>query len=333
MEKEYFVNGKAHYFQVSEKRQKVWDCELGIIQELERICKKYNLTYFLDAGSLLGAVRHKGFIPWDDDIDLLMPRKDYDKLIEVAGEEIKYPYFLQHITTDPKYPGLHVKIRDSRTTAIIKSWLFTDVNQGIFIDIFPLEGLPNDKNEADVLYRKASVMGRAIKSFYNFDKILSLNPRIIMMLLKRRRIAKSLITDSDDYVRQYLEFEQMFKDIDYDACNFVGPLSFNFANERVFKFPRECFSEAVYVDFENIKLPVPKDYDPVLKAYFGDDYMTPKLFPSEHGSAYYDTEKSYTHYLPLLRREYSLFNRVFRAIKSLFTKDSLSALEKELYRL
>ena len=154
MDKEYIVDVKKLFYKVSPKREKVWKIELDILMELDRICRKYDLRYFLDSGTLLGAVRHKGFIPWDDDIDLTMPRKDYDRLIEIASQELKSPYYLQHITTDPKYPGLHVKIRNTDTTAIIKSWLFTDVNQGIFIDIFPLEGLPNDPEKADELYKK-----------------------------------------------------------------------------------------------------------------------------------------------------------------------------------
>lgn len=333
MEKEYEIKGKKLIYKVSEKRESIWKVELDLVKELDRICKKYDLQYFLDAGSLLGAVRHKGFIPWDDDIDLLMPRKDYDKLISVAQSEIRNPYYFQHISTDPKYPGLHVKIRNSQTTAIIKSWLFTDVNQGIFIDIFPLEALPKDELEAENLYNKASVLGRAIKSYYNFDKILSLNPRIIFMLLKRRKLAKSLIKDQSDYVNKYTEYEELFKKNDYDACEKVGPLSFNFASERKIVFSKKCFEKAVWVPFENIKLPIPIGYDEVLKTYFGNDYMTPLIVPSEHGETYFDAKESYTHYLPLLRKQYALVYRVFRAVKSWFTKDNLSSLEKKLFKL
>lgn len=333
MEKEYEIKGERFIYEVSEKRETIWNIELDLVKEVDRICKKYDLQFFLDAGTLLGAVRHKGFIPWDDDIDLLMPRKDYDRLIEIASKELKFPYYLQHITADPKYPGLHVKIRNSQTTAIIKSWLFTDVNQGIFIDIFPLEGLPNEPEKADELYKKSSVLGRAIKSYYNFDKILSLNPKIILMLLKRRKLAKTLIKDPHDYVKKYSEFENLFKEIDFDSCNMVGPLSFNFASERMFIFPKACFDKTLYVPFEDTFLPIPYGYDEVLKTYFGEDYMTPHMVSAEHGQTYYDPERSYTYYLPLLRKQYSLLNRIFRAIKSLYTHDSLTPLEKELYKL
>ena len=94
MNKEYIVRGEKFSYKVSPKREKVWKIELDILMELDRICRKFGLRYFLDSGTLLGAVRHKGFIPWDDDIDLLMPRKDYDKLIEIASQELSFPYYL-----------------------------------------------------------------------------------------------------------------------------------------------------------------------------------------------------------------------------------------------
>lgn len=309
------------------------ETEIQIMKALDRFCREKGIEYSLGAGSMIGAVRHGGFIPWDDDIDLTMPRKDYDRLIEIASQELKSPYYLQHITTDPKYLGLHVKIRNTDTTAIIKSWLFTDVNQGIFIDIFPLEGLPNDPEKADELYKKSSVLGRAVKSYYNFDKILSLNPKIILMLLKRRKLAKSLIKDPHDYVKKYSEFENLFKEIDFDSCQKVGLLSFGFAYEQKFIFSKSCFDRTLYVPFEDKTLPIPCGYDEILKTYYGDDYITPRIVPTAHGQTYYDPERSYTYYLPVLRKQYSLLNRIFRAIKSLYTHDSLTPLEKELYKL
>lgn len=319
--------------EISSKRRQVWDCELEIVMLFDSVCKKYNLKYFLEAGTLLGAVRHHGFIPWDDDIDISMPRNDYDKLLEIGPKEFKNPYFFQYISTEPKYPGLHVKIRDSRTTAIIKSWLFTNVNQGIFIDVFPLEGVPNNKKVQQDLQNKATVMGRAIKSYYNFDKILSLNPKIILMLLKRRRLAKSLIRSSDEYIYKYEQYQKMFKDIDYESCDKVGLLSFGYGSGQLFLYDKKDYSEQLYVDFDKIKLPIPIGYDHVLKTYFGQDYMVPKLLPSDHGDVYFDTERSYTYYLPILRKEYSFIRRLFRALKSCFTHDDLTKLEKELYKM
>ena len=82
-------------YTVSENMKKLWLVELDILNKLIQVCNKYGITYFADAGTLLGAVRHKGFIPWDDDIDIILPRKDYDKLLSVAKEEFQYPYYVE----------------------------------------------------------------------------------------------------------------------------------------------------------------------------------------------------------------------------------------------
>ena len=81
--KEEVING----FIVSEKRKAIWNVELGLLKKLDEVCKKHSLRYWIECGTLLGAIRHQGFIPWDDDIDVVMPRKDYDKLYEISKEE------------------------------------------------------------------------------------------------------------------------------------------------------------------------------------------------------------------------------------------------------
>ena len=320
-------------FEVSKKRKKIWNIELDLLFKLDEVCKKYNLKYWLDGGSLLGAIRHKGFIPWDDDVDLVMFRDDYDKLVEVSKVEFSEPYYFQIINNDPKYAGIHAKIRNSNTTAIFKSWLFTDINQGIFIDIFPLDAVPNNENERKELFDNATKLGKAVKSYYTYDHILSLNPRIIKMLLQRRKIAKSLIKDESDYVSKFNEFENLFRKYSINDNSLLGSLALGLCDNKEYIFSKSDFSDTLYVDFCGYKLPIPIGYKNILERYFGPDYMTPKVYPGDHGYVYYDTEKSYLEYLVPLRKDYSLFSRIKRAIFAKFGGSPLSELERELYKL
>lgn len=121
---------------------------LDILIEVDRVCNKNNIKYFLIDGTLLGAVRHKGFIPWDDDVDIAMMREDYNKFIEVAPLELRKDYFLQTIDTDPNYNRFHIplKVRDNRSKLVeVDESENEDFNQGIYIDIFAFDTLP--KNE------------------------------------------------------------------------------------------------------------------------------------------------------------------------------------------
>lgn len=112
---------------------------LRIMDEIHRVCEKYNLHYYLVAGSLLGAVRHNGFIPWDDDLDIGMPRSDFNRFIKIASSELKNPYKLEWITTDQSYYRLFPKVVNSNTAFYEQRACGTTSKIGIFVDIFPLD--------------------------------------------------------------------------------------------------------------------------------------------------------------------------------------------------
>ena len=125
-------------FFVSIERKKLWTVLLDLLIELDEVCTRNNLRYFILGGTLLGAVRHKGFIPWDDDIDVCMPREEYEKLLKLQNE-FKHPYFLQTPYTDPNFFWSSTKLRNSNTTQIVDMFKYQGFNQGICITIFPLD--------------------------------------------------------------------------------------------------------------------------------------------------------------------------------------------------
>lgn len=142
---------------VSAKTKELWAVQLDILNEFDRVCKKYKLKYILDFGTLLGAIRHKGYIPWDDDVDVSMLREDYDKLMEIGPSEFKYPYFLQNQCTEKKFDGATTKLRRSDTTCLLTQNIkyHASYNQGIYIDIFVYDRMPYDKRIQESLHRES----------------------------------------------------------------------------------------------------------------------------------------------------------------------------------
>jgi lipopolysaccharide cholinephosphotransferase len=269
----------------------VWSCELDLLKELLSVCAKYNLRCWIHAGTLLGAVRHKGFIPWDDDIDVVMFRDDYDILIHQAAKDFQAPYFLQTAYSDKNYIRSHAQLRNSNTTAILKRDIDQQFNQGIFIDIFVLDGVSKDtkiirKQEKKILFYKRLLANIFYGKIENIKHIIS------------RLLPKLIFTINRNYIKIFKKFENELRKIQIDSVDYVSKIGYYGIKNCLDK---HWYDNTIYLDFENIKLPAPADYHNVLCVLYGNDYMTPIHSPSDHGDVIFDTNRSFTIVLKELR--------------------------------
>lgn len=256
---------------VTREMKKVWACEMDLLEHLLSVCQKYDLKCWADSGTLIGAVRHKGFIPWDDDIDMVMLRDDYDKLVSISEKEFTHPYFFQTIYSDKHYGNRHAQIRNSETAAIGNPK--ARFNQGIFIDIFVFDGV------SDV----PRLLGKQLKKVKRYKFQLKFVSRILdyfpEFLYDKCRWDKLL----------FHKYEEVLRSTRIEDTELMAHLSLNF---KVRIKNRSFYDWTEYLDFENMKIPVPGDYDKILRIDFGD-YMTPLKQPTLHGSLAFDTKRSY----------------------------------------
>ena len=287
-------------YTVSREMKAVWAVELDLLAEFDRVCKKYGITYFASGGTMLGAVRHKGFIPWDDDIDLMMFRSEYDKLCEVATKEFEKPYFFQTEYTDHGSLRGHAQLRNSMTTGILKSelpWRYP-FNQGIFMDIFPLDNVIPDQGlfekQAKEALRFRKRYQRLAKLSVRYFDLPGNGPKAVL-----KRFAHSLCApwiERKDLCRNaYRQFEATCQRYNHQDTEMISTLSFQFRNQQHFKY-RSDYTEIIEVPFEFTMIPIGKEFDHALKTRYGN-YMEFEVGTSIHSGVVLDAEKPYTEYL------------------------------------
>ena len=303
----HVINEKTEYA-VPELMKKVWQVELDLLQQLINVCQEHNLRMWVDFGTLLGAVRHKGFIPWDDDIDVCMPREDYDKLIEIGNKAFSEPYFLQSAYSDIDYYRGHAQLRNSQTTGIRPSDSYQPFNQGIFIDIFVLDGVPENHAESQELSRWVRKKLRYLKS-KNCAILASGRLGLVFRKMKCR-----CEVSRRGWAMMFKEIEDRLRMHPFDKSKKVAEISFCGLD---FVMDRDIFDETIWLDFEDMKVPAPKDYDRLLRLLFDDNYMTPMMTGTSHGEVIFDTEKSYKETMPQVRAAYrrSALKRLWEKIK------------------
>lgn len=281
---------------VTSEMKKVWAVMLDLLVEFDRVCQKHQLKYLASWGTMLGAVRHQGFIPWDDDLDVQMFREDYDKLLEIAPQEFKSPYFFQSKYTDPGMGYLCCKLRNSETTALSpeEKYSVTDYNKGIFIDVFPVDRIPDDEEERKALFssikqKRLSVIreGRKIGVFSESKKFLQRSIKRIMYQLLSRRRRKHL----PDFLREYTELNELCKQYNATPTEQVAMLMFYPPESNIMSY--DDYRESVLMDFEFLKIPVAKGYVHALKTLYGDYH---KFYIKEKHTDFFDTDRSYREY-------------------------------------
>ncbi len=273
---------------VSEEMKKVWAVELDLMEKFLEVCKKNGLTCYAEAGTLLGAVRHKGFIPWDDDVDLVMFREDYDKMVKIADQEFEAPYFFQTVYSDKDYLRGHAQLRNSDTTAILQDELGKGYrfNQGIFIDIFILDGVTDKNFLFKMQKRKTRFLRKIIACIIPNPDNLEWRGKWI------RRLASLLKLDKRKMCEK---LDRCYRKQSAASCEDTALLSYMFKKEKNAR-NKHIYDKIIWLDFENLKIPAPARYDEILRIQYGD-YMKPLRAGSNHGSVLFDAEKPYTAYL------------------------------------
>lgn len=251
--------------------KEVQRAEADILEAASAYFDKNKLEYFLDSGTLLGAVRHKGFIPWDDDIDLAMPRPSYQRLIEIAKKNhvISFrgkKYIIEsYETTGSKYP--FIKITDS--TIKIKSKSLLDKN--LWIDLFPIDGAPENNREHSRLFQK----GRKYKNFYHIKYT-----RISGILREKRSLPNRLAKIALKIPLRFVptnsirkKVDNLFRGYDYNGSYYC--YSGWFCGSLELRYRKQLYEKKVMLDFEGAKYPAPAGYDEYLGTTYGNYMVIP----------------------------------------------------------
>lgn len=274
--------------------EKVHKIDLMLLDEFIRVCDKNNLQWFADSGTLLGAIRKGEMIPWDDDIDVIMPRNDYNKLLSIADSEFKAPFFFQSPLSDKYWsPVCKLRYNDS---AFFSSDKYSNneydnaCNKGIFIDIFVYDNVPED----DDIFETEQSFIRFMMCFSSVRKygLKSFNPSYD---------AKEVFKFMNDSISKISS--------QHEDARYVANMYFNYQRKyRDFKISKSAYDSFKEISFKGLKhkLRIPAGYEEILTLWYGNDWRVEKHINSTHGvgAAFYDTENSYKKYENLPFEDY-----------------------------
>lgn len=262
--------------------------EFEILKEFVAICDKLDLKYYLVCGSALGAAKYNGFIPWDDDIDVALPRKDYEIFCEKAQSMLPEHLFLQNYRTDRYYPMIYSKIRNSNTTFIEKSCAGSNINHGIFIDVFPLDGYPEDIRLQKTVEKE--------KHRYNMIRLCCLDVRrtwktailvSIQKLCGVHKNPKRFVERLENCIKQYSPEESA---VWCNHGNWQGRLEYA---------DRDQYGDGSWAEFEGLQVRIPEKFDEYLTQKYGDWRSDP---PEDEKSGHHynyicDTNRPYKEFI------------------------------------
>ena len=277
-------------FEIQAMMKRAWAAQMEVLQVVADICEENGLQYFADGGTLLGAVRHQGFIPWDDDIDICLKREDYNRLISILQRQLPYGFVMSGMYAGTVRLRMAANVSHLRVIADETLWNFNDYMkyfhgfpyQRVEIDIFPLDYIPVEAKLADIQkimmiqgmnllenWTTLEKAGKLEESLQEYEKLC--NVRIDRQNTKNGlwkltdAIASLCHKEEAEYITNYIYW------IEKDS----------------YKMKKECYDEAVMLQFENIQIPVPAMYDEVLRAEYGGDYMTPVQGAADHDYPFY----------------------------------------------
>ena len=272
--------------------------EKDLLKQYINFCEEHNLRYFLMCGTLLGAIRHKGFIPWDDDIDVAMPREDYDRFCELASKHFTGDIFFQSFKTDKRYPYCFSKLRNSNTTFVERVYRYVKMNHGVYIDIFPIDGI-SKKSRPSHKRLSLKIFFMWMPFFLSWPGFFFRKPRLkwfLLDILVDILVAPFLLFHINNWTKKI--YEKRMKKIKVEEATYVANIQCgNPLMSQI--YPAYLLDEYIDWPFEDLICKVPKAYDEMLTLTYGN-YMTPPPVQKQKGHHYskgFDMHIGYKDYM------------------------------------
>ena len=262
--------------------------ELDLLKQFIRICDQLELKYYLICGTALGAVKYGGFIPWDDDVDVALPRSDYEVFIRKAQALLPENCFVQNYHTEARFPKIFTKLRRSDTTFIETSAEKLPINHGVFIDIFPLDGYPQDRKAQSRLERLKKWYKLCLSCAYSFD--YNWKAKLAFAVLRFFGCHRRSARYAEKLDRLIASCSEKDSEIWCNHGNWQGKLDYA---------PGAWFGSGAQAVFEGIPVSVPSDCDDYLTRKYGDwrNDPPPDAQKGHHYVTVIDLDNSYLKYL------------------------------------
>lgn len=309
----FFEDEVIDGFYVPAMIKRAWGAELRVLAEIDRICRKYDIQYFADWGSLIGTVRHEGFIPWDDDLDICMKRADYKKFLEVADKELKDDYKVFTYDRHPDFWLFLARVVAKPHISFEKEHLdkFNQFPYIVGVDIFILDYISADDEFEKERAKKVKFVIEAADAICTQDLTEDVIDRFIdtieqyclikvpqeLKFYKFKGIDTGKNSDKSVYERckydfrvfLYKQAEKIFEIVDYSDAEYIGQMIPHYLYNNV-KFPKEYYEKEIRLPFEMYTMPVSMTYDAMLKRKYGD-YMKLVKSTGGHDYPFYETQQ------------------------------------------
>lgn len=288
---DYFKTEVRDGFEVPSMMKRAWAAQMEVLHVVADVCNKNEIRYFADFGTLLGAVRHKGMIPWDDDIDICVVREEYNRLIEILPYQLPYGFVVAGMYADSERLQEAAFVPHLRVIADETLWNFNDYMryfhgfpyQRVGIDIFPIDYISRDDWVVDI---QKNIVRLGIILLRDWDELIE--QKMLDAYLEEFSKLCNVNFDKQTNIKNYIwrVIDKISSICDRNESDYCTNFAIWLKNERCW-FPKECYNTFIRIPFENFSVNAPKMYDEVLKAEFGENYMTPIMGGAGHDYPFY----------------------------------------------